>query len=160
MTGTASIKWVGRIQVAEEALHSPWNTIEYVLIGPRYPTQDVALGPPITEMPVMSVIDLDWPARIGPGSTVIRGRSFAGEGKVREVAYNIDNGPWRSARMLSPNIEASWVQWQFEWDAAPGHHEIRVRATDQNGRRQPDSVPWNHHGYLYNAVVAHPVQVG
>lgn len=158
--GTASIKWVGRIQVGEEPLYSPYNTVEYVMIGPSYPTQDVALGPPITEMPVMSVIDLDWPARIDPGAVVIRGRSFAGEGKVRTVRYNLDDGPWREAELLSPNIEGSWVRWQFEWSAEPGHHEIRVRATDENGRSQPNSVPWNHHGCLYNAVVAHPVQVG
>ncbi len=36
-TGTASIKWVGRIQVAEESLRSPYNTMEYTMIGPNYP---------------------------------------------------------------------------------------------------------------------------
>jgi len=27
------------------------------------------------------------------------------------------------------------------------------------GRTQPDTVPWNHHGYLYNAVIGHPITV-
>ena len=46
-------------------LYSPYNTIEYVMLGPKYPMQYPALGPAITEMPVTSMIDLDWPAKIG-----------------------------------------------------------------------------------------------
>ncbi len=89
----------------------------------------------------------------------IRGRAFAGECKVREVAYSIDDGPWRRAELQPPNIAGSWVCWRFEWQPTPGQHEIRIRATDERGRSQPDCVPWNHFGYLYNAVVAHPVTV-
>jgi DMSO/TMAO reductase YedYZ molybdopterin-dependent catalytic subunit len=158
-TGTASIKWVGRIQVAEEPLYSPYNTTEYILVGPSYRMQFPALGPPITGMPVMSVIDLDWPAKLGVDAETIRGRSFAGEGKVRDVVYSVDNGSWRAAELLPPNIDGAWVRWQFHWKPTPGRHEIRVRATDERGRTQPDSVTWNHHGYLYNAVVTHPVTV-
>lgn len=158
-TGTASIKWVGRIEVAEEALHVPWNTTEYVLVGPHYPMHGPALGPPITEMPVMSVIELDWPAEVEAGRQLIRGRAFAGEGRVRSVSYRIDDGPWFEAELVPPSEAGCWVRWQFEWVAAAGTHGIRVRATDERGCTQPDGVPWNHHGYLYNAVVSHPVEV-
>jgi hypothetical protein len=75
------------------------------------------------------------------------------------VVYSVDHAPWQEAELLPPNIEGAWVCWQFSWTPTPGQHEIRVRATDEQGRTQPDSVPWNHHGYLYNAVVAHPVTV-
>ena len=158
-TGTASIKWVGRIQVAEESLHSPYNTMEYTMVGPNYPMEFPALGPPITEMPVMSVLDLDWPAKISAQTNEIYGRSFAGEGRVREVVYSIDDDDWKTAELIGPNIEGCWRQWKFAWTPTAGKHEIRVRATDENGRTQPDTVPWNHHGYLYNAVVAHPITV-
>jgi len=159
-TGTANIKWVGRIQVAAEPLHSPYNTMEYVLVGPDYPMPLPALGPAITEMPVMSVLDLDWPAELLAALTKeIQGRSYAGESGVREVAYSIDGGPWQLAEFFGPNLEGCWRQWRFPWQPSPGQHEIRVRATDERGRTQPDSVPWNHHGYLYNAVVAHPIVV-
>ncbi len=157
--GTASIKWIGTIEVSRLPLYSPYNTIEYVMVGPKYPMQYPALGPPITEMPVTSMIDLDWPAQIGVDRRVISGRAFAGEGRVQEVRYRIDNSPWKMAELLPPNIEGCWVRWQFNWDPAPGRHEIRVRARDEQGRAQQDEVPWNHHGYLYNAVVAHPVEV-
>lgn len=158
-TGTASIKWVGRIEVAENELRSPWNTTEYVLVGPHYPMQGLALGPVITEMPIMSVIDLDWPVEMEAGKRIIRGRAFAGEGEVRSVSYRIDDGPWTEAELVPPNETGCWVRWQFEWDAEPGEHGIRICAMDQQGRVQPDSVPWNHHGYLYNAIVSHPVSV-
>ncbi len=159
-TGTASIKWIGRIVVSEKPLHSPWNTVEYVLVGPHYPAEGIALGPPVTEMPVMSMLDLDWPARLPPGRHTIRGRAFAGEGSVRAVSYSIDDGAWQQATLLDPDIAGSWRRWAFTWDADPGEHGIRIRATDAHGRSQPDQVPWNHHGYLFNAVVAHPVQIG
>ncbi len=157
--GVAWIKWLGRIQVATEPLHSPYNTTEYVLIGPHYPTENPALGPVITEMPVMSVIELDRPAILPPGRHTIRGRALAGESRARAVAYRIDDGPWQDADLIGPNIDAAWVRWEFNWDAPPGAHEIGVRATDERGRPQPDCVPWNHHGYLYNAVTPHPVTV-
>jgi hypothetical protein len=34
-----------------------------------------------------------------------------------------------------------------------------TRATDEKGNSQPDAVKWNSLGYLYSAVVSHPVTV-
>lgn len=94
------------------------------------------------------------------GRHTIRGRAYAGEGTpVRDVAYRIDDGPWLPAELVGPNDPGVWVAWHFDWHAEPGSHTISVRATDHNGTAQPDSVPWNHHGYLYNAVAPHPVTV-
>lgn len=157
--GTSWVKWVGRIHVATEAQHTPYNTTEYVLIGPRYRTQNPALGPVITEMPVCSLIQLDRPATLAAGRHTIRGRAYAGEGTIHDVAYSIDDAPWRPAELVGASTPGVWASWRFDWDAEPGAHQIRIRATDQRGCSQPDSVPWNHHGYLYNAVVPHPVTV-
>jgi hypothetical protein len=153
--GAASIKWVGRIEVSEQPLHVPWNTEDYVLIGPEY-------GPcpmPITGIPVASLVELPWPARLRPGPQVIRGRAFAGENTVTAVEYRIDEGPWHAASLAPPRLPAAWVRWQFTWDPRPGDHIIQVRATDDEGRTQPDTVPWNDLGYLYNPVLSHPVRV-
>lgn len=157
--GTASIKWLGRIEVAEEQLHTHWNTHDYVLAGPAYPPEPPADGPPITVMPPMSVIELDWPATVPAGSHTIRGRAFSGEDRITRVDVRIDDGDWHQARLREPNLAGAWVRWETDWDAAPGAHEIRIRATDARGHCQPPSVAWNDHGCLYNAVVAHPVHV-
>lgn len=158
-TGAANIKWVGRIQVSMEPLYTPYNTLDYVMVGPDYPAEGPALGPAIAEMPVISAIDLDWPAEISVETKTIFGRSYAGEARVREVVCSVDGGEWKRAELIGPDTEGCWRQWRFHWKPTVGKHEIRVRATDDRGRTQPDTVPWNHHGYLYNGVVAHPVTV-
>ncbi len=158
--GTASIKWVGRLQVSEEQLWSHWNTQDYVLIGPDYAPEGEAQGRVITTMPPVSIVELNRPARLAPGHHVIGGRAYAGESRVSRVEYRVDDGVWREAALCEPNIAGSWVRWQFPWEAQTGQHIIRVRATDESGNNQPDSVPWNDLGCLYNAVVPHPVQVG
>jgi hypothetical protein len=43
--------------------------------------------------------------------------------------------------------------------AKPGNHTVRVRARDDRGHVQPDTVPYNEQGYLFGAVVSHPVTV-
>jgi DMSO/TMAO reductase YedYZ molybdopterin-dependent catalytic subunit len=157
--GAASTKWVGRIEVSEQPLHVPWNTEDYVLIGPDHPPQGPARGVPITGIPVSSLLELPLPARLRPEPQVIRGRAFAGEHQVAAVEYRIDEAPWQEALLTPPEMPRAWVRWQFHWDPEPGDHVIRVRATDDQGHTQPDTVPWNELGYCYNAVVAHPVRI-
>ncbi len=157
--GAASIKWLGSIRVARQKLYTHWNTRDYTLAGPDYPKQPPADGVPITLMPVMSVTELEWNAELAAGAHVVRGRAFSGERHISRAEYRIDDEPWRSARLDTPNIAAAWVRWAFDWQASPGEHHIRIRAMDQHGNRQPETVPWNDHGCLYNAVVTHPVRV-
>lgn len=157
--GTASIKWAGRIQVSEEPLYSYWNTHDYVLAGPDYPAVGPADGIPITVMPPMSIVEADWPATLPAGAHTIRGRAYSGEDRISRVEARFDDGDWRQARLSEPNIAGAWVRWEINGDATPGRHEIRVRATDAQGHTQPDTVPWNDHGCLYNAVIAHPVTI-
>jgi len=40
-----------------------------------------------------------------------------------------------------------------------GSHALPARATDTRGRCQADTVPFNDGGYLFWAVVRHPVRV-
>lgn len=158
--GVANVKWVGRIQVAEEALFSAWNTESYVLIGSDYKPEGQAKGPVVTSQVVKSALELAWSAELKAGSRTVRGRSWSGQGRIARVEYSLDGGKtWLQARLGEPNIEKAWVRWDFAWDARPGEYKIRVRATDDKGNTQPDSVPFNEQGYLYGAVVEHPVKV-
>ena len=38
------------------------------------------------------------------------------------------------------------------WNATPGRHVLRSRATDSNGEVQPETTAWNKSGYLWNAI--------
>lgn len=158
--GNASIKWVGRIEVSETPLYSRFNTEEYVMIGPDYQPGERTPGPVLTYNNVKSALELAWPHRLKAGRHRIRGRSWSPFGKIARVEYSLDGGStWQTAVLREPNIARAGVRWDFEWEARPGRYTIRVRATDEMGNRQPDRVPWNQKGYLYNAVVDHPVEV-
>ncbi|GJF16371.1 hypothetical protein NGTWS1803_32350 [Mycolicibacterium cyprinidarum] len=157
--GAASIKWFGRLEVSEYPLHVPWNTEDYVLIGPEHPADGPGSGRAITALGISMLVELPWPARLLPGPQIIRGRAFAGENRVSEVQCRIDEGPWRSAEITSAGSPGVWTRWQFAWSPDPGEHLLRVRAADDRGRLQPGSTPWNELGYMHESVLAHPVHV-
>jgi DMSO/TMAO reductase YedYZ molybdopterin-dependent catalytic subunit len=163
--GVASTKWVGQIEVADAPLYSPWNTTQYRMIGPEYPAD----SPPLTKQAVKSAFELPMPATLPAGKTIrLRGRSWSGSGTIKRVEIYPEAvssstsapGSWQAAELESPNLPQAWVRWSFDWTPpGPGSYQLRARATDQTGQRQPDSVPFNKNGYLFWAVVRHPVQV-
>jgi DMSO/TMAO reductase YedYZ molybdopterin-dependent catalytic subunit len=183
--GVASTKWLGQIEVADVPLYSPWNTTQYRMIGPEYPAD----SPPLTKQAVKSAFELPMPAALPAGKTIrLHGRSWSGSGTIKRVevypeavstavgpVYNAvptgagahqsgRSGPtpeaWRPAKLESPNEPQAWVRWSFDWTPpGPGSYQLRARATDQTGQKQPETVPFNKNGYLFWAVVRHPVTV-
>ena len=80
-------------------------------------------------------------------------------GLEASVEYSIDaeNGARQIYEdRISPR---AWLRFAFEWETTPGEHELRVRASDASGNIQPESMPYNEQGYLYNTDVSHPVTV-
>lgn len=156
--GVANIKWVGHIEVSEEALYAPWNTDTYVLLGPDYQPTPPAKGPALASQSIKSALELAWNGSLPAGRHLIRGRAWSPFAKIARVEYSMDQGKtWQQARLRDPNLAQAWVRWDFDWEAGPGRYVIHARATDEAGYTQPDQVPWNDQGYLYNAVVGHPV---
>jgi DMSO/TMAO reductase YedYZ molybdopterin-dependent catalytic subunit len=155
----ASVKWLGRIEVSSSPTYTWWNTEHYVLRGDAYAPEGPGGGRVIREQVLKSALELNWPARVPPGRTVLTGRSWSPDSAIARVEVSVDGGPWAPAALREPNLRGAWVRWSCDWDAPSGRHGIRVRATDQQGRTQPDEVPWNERGYLYGAVVPHPVEV-
>jgi DMSO/TMAO reductase YedYZ molybdopterin-dependent catalytic subunit len=51
------------------------------------------------------------------------------------VEVSVDDGAWQRAR-LAPGGLDTWRQWVWRWDATPGLHQLRVRATDSTGATQ------------------------
>jgi DMSO/TMAO reductase YedYZ molybdopterin-dependent catalytic subunit len=79
-------------------------------------------------------------ASLVAGSQPIAGVAWAPDTGVERVEVQVDDGPWRTARLGATASSDTWVQWFLEWDADPGDHEIRVRATDTSGRTQTADV--------------------
>ncbi len=154
--GVASIKWLGRIEVADRPLYSYWNTTQYRMVGPDHPPD----SPPLGAQPVKSAFELPWPAVLPAGRRELHGRSWSGGRPIRAVDVRVDPGgePVR-ARLHGPNLPQSWVRWTARVDLPPGEHALLARATDRDGVSQPETVPFNANGYQFWAVARHPVTV-
>jgi DMSO/TMAO reductase YedYZ molybdopterin-dependent catalytic subunit len=154
--GIASTKWVGRIEVSDTPLFSPWNTQFYRLFGPGYPAD----GQPFDSQVVKSAFELDEGATLPAGRrTRLTGRSWSAHGPIRTVEISTDGGRrWHRARPVGPR--AAWQRWEFDWrPGTAGPAELLARATDVRGNTQPDVTPHNTLGYVFDAVVRHPVTV-
>ena len=159
--GSSSIKWLSRIVVSAEPLWTRNNTTSYVLIGDDYPPEGEALGTVVTEQSIKSALALPWPATLAAGSQRIRGYAQSPHGPITRVEWSADGGQtWRDAAVLDPQPQYSWARFEFTWDARPGEHVVMTRATDASGAVQPDDVPFNKKGYLFNRPLPHPINVG
>ncbi|MDP9020105.1 MAG: sulfite oxidase, partial [Actinomycetota bacterium] len=95
--------------------------------------------------PVKTQSRIDVPAagaRLAPGRHAVAGVAWAPGRGVARVEVSVDDGDWTEARLSEPLGAASWRQWRWAWDAEPGRHRLRVRATDgagevQTGRTAP-----------------------
>ena len=71
-------------------------------------------------------------------------RSQVSHGRPRAVAraveIRIDDDEWQPCRIGDVASENTWVQWLYEWDAAPGDHEISVRAIAADGDVQTGDI--------------------
>ncbi|MEU6291471.1 sulfite oxidase [Streptomyces sp. NPDC046988] len=155
--GIASIKWVGDIEVSAEPLYSPWNTDFYRLFGDAYPGGGTA---PLSGQTVKSAWELDAGAKVAAGTSHrLTGRAWSGAGGVVRVDVSTDGGgTWSRARLHDAPRRDGWVRWSTRWrPAAPGPYTLLARATDSAGRTQPDATVHNTQGYLFDAVVRHPV---
>jgi len=155
--GVANIKWIGQIEVSTTPQTSLWNTAQYILTGPDYPTPV-----PLTTQVVKSAFELPFGAQLAVGQPqVLAGRSWSGNGAIREVDVSVDNGAtWAPATLHGANIPNAWARWTFNWTpATTGNYTLQARATDKTGLAQPGTVPFNTLGYLFGAIVQQPVVV-
>ncbi|MBI4283950.1 MAG: sulfite oxidase [Chloroflexi bacterium] len=160
--GVNSIKWVGKITVSEKPIYVEKNTKSYVLIGPDYQPQPPAEGPIITDQTIKSACALPWPATLKSGSQKVVGYAWSAFGAITRVEVSLDGGrTFQNASLTGPNIERAGTRWEFSFIAKPGEMTITPRATDDKDHTQPDASrqKWNKLGYLFGAVVPHPVNV-
>ncbi len=159
--GSASVKWLSRIVVSREQFWTRNNTSSYVLIGDAYPPEGQALGKPLTTQSIKSALALPWPAALSPGPRRLHGYAHSPFGPIARVDWSTDFGiHWNQASVLAPQVQYSWARFEFDWDAPSGEHTLMTRATDTAGNTQPDEIPFNVKGYLFNQPLPHPVRVG
>ncbi|MDQ0767702.1 DMSO/TMAO reductase YedYZ molybdopterin-dependent catalytic subunit [Pseudarthrobacter defluvii] len=77
-------------------------------------------------------------AKVPAGKVVVGGTAWAQTRGITKVEIQIDSGDWAEATLSTEASTSTWRQWSYEWDATPGPHYIKVRATDGTGEVQTD----------------------
>ncbi len=158
--GSSSIKWLGRIVVSSGQQWTRNNTTSYVLIGDDYPTEGEAQGKVAEMQSIKSALALPWPAELPQGRHRIHGYAHSPHGQIVRVEWSADGGAtWSDAGLPGPQPQYSWARFEFAWGAEAGERMIMTRATDAAGNTQPDRVPFNEKGYLFNQPLPHPIRV-
>jgi len=97
---------------------------------------------PTAPIRTFSRIDVPRPfARVAPGPVQVGGIAWAQRRGLARVEVSVDDGSWQRA-LLATGADTgagqdTWAQWIWSWDATPGPHTLRVRATDRTGAAQP-----------------------
>ena len=93
------------------------------------------------EGPIKTMSRIDTPrSGAGPraGNVAIAGVAWAQHRGITKVEVQVDEDAWQEARLADePTIDA-WRQWAIDWQASPGTHRLRVRATDADSYLQTE----------------------
>jgi sulfite oxidase len=156
--GAASCKWLSEIKVLDKEFDGNFMKPAY-----RFPNQPGKPGDPVnpddthamTALGVKSVIvtPVDG-STLKSRSLHMQGVAWAGEADIARVEISCDGGAsWKSAQLGREQSKYAWRLWTYVWKAPKaGDYTIMARATDTEGRTQPETAIWNPSGYLYNAV--------
>jgi sulfite oxidase len=156
--GAASCKWLSEIKVLDKEFDG-----NFMKPGYRMPNHPLKPGDPlnlddshaVTALNVKSVIAGpadDWTSK--PQLIHIHGAAWAGEADIVKVEISTDSGAtWQTAKLGHDHAKYAWRLWSHSWKAPKaGDYTILSRATDGQGRTQPETAEWNPSGYLYNAL--------
>ncbi|MEV0030747.1 molybdopterin-dependent oxidoreductase [Nocardia sp. NPDC050793] len=89
--------------------------------------------------PIKTGTRIDTPrgrVRRPPGRIPVAGVAWAQHRGITAVEVQVDDGDWRPARLSTEQSIDTWRQWVYDWDATPGTHTLRARATDGTGETQ------------------------
>lgn len=84
------------------------------------------------EGPIKTASRIDVPragASVAAGPAAIAGVAWSPPNGISAVEVQVDDDPWLECRLGDAANDNTWVQWVADWNATPGDHVIRVRAT-------------------------------
>ncbi|HUJ96280.1 MAG TPA: sulfite oxidase [Terriglobales bacterium] len=133
--GMDSVKWLTRIEVLDKPFDGYFQKEEYMALRLKGDPQ------PVTRMQVSSKF-----LRPSEGEEIrvktyrVEGVAWAGEHKITKVEVRIDpGGVWQTANLAAAPVAMVWTAWNYDWNVArPGSYTLQVRATDEEGRIQPE----------------------
>ncbi|MFM7063049.1 MAG: Ig-like domain-containing protein, partial [Actinomycetes bacterium] len=123
----SAVKWLAEIELTTfDAFQGYWIPRGWSVEGP---------------VKTQSRIDTPRPGRqLAAGEPVaVAGVAWAPGRGITKVEVQVDDGPWREARLGAEHSATTWRQWVWEWTPTPGDHRLRVRATDGTGATQTEA---------------------
>ncbi|MSY73058.1 MAG: molybdopterin-dependent oxidoreductase [Actinobacteria bacterium] len=117
----SAVKWLQEIRLVDDDYEAYWIPRGWSKLGP---------------IKTQSRIDVPRSSKVAAGNIAIGGVAWAPGKGIAKVEVQIDNGEWQSCTVGGATSDETWVQWKLDWDAKPGKHTIRVRATDKTGYTQ------------------------
>ncbi len=157
-TGVNSVKYVKTVAFAEAESDARIQQTRYRM----YPFGEKASPdhPSVWAMEVKSWITSPLEAAKS-GKVYITGVAFGGINAVSGVEVSVDGGAsWQNAEFIGPDLgRYAWRQFVLAADLAPGSYKIASRATDSEGKSQPETNELNGAGYLHNGWMAHALDI-
>lgn len=92
-----------------------------------------------TLAPIKMQSRIDVPRRsvgLDAGPIVIGGVAWAPLSGVQRVQVRVDEGDWLEASLDERGSGATWRQWYYLWNPAPGEYRVAVRVIDSEGNIQ------------------------
>jgi DMSO/TMAO reductase YedYZ molybdopterin-dependent catalytic subunit len=155
--GSASIKWVTQLTLAEQEWGGPFMARSYR--SPRVDDDKQTYSLQSLECKSMIIRPVDG-ATLQSGPQTVFGFAWAGEGTIVALDVSTDGGQsWKPATLTGEEHRYAWRRWEFAWNAPSGAHTIMARASDSLGRYQPASRPRDPQGYRWNVIHAVRVNV-
>lgn len=159
--GMASVKWLRKISAVAEPF------LGYQMKAYRLRQEPDDIGVPVTRLlPRALMIPPGFPdffertRIVERGRVELEGRAWSGRAPIVRVDVSVDAAStWKPALLGKATGRFAWTGWTFVWDAAPGDHELVVRATDGSDEVQPIDQLWNLHGLANNSAQRVPVTV-
>jgi sulfite dehydrogenase (cytochrome) subunit A len=161
--GTYWVKHLSDITVIDSVFDGFWMKSAY-----RIPDNDCAcvepgtlpkVTVPIGRFNVRSfVTSVPDGAKVKVGPQTLKGIAFDGGTGIKQVDVSIDDGKsWTPAKLGTDLGKYSFREWTLPVRLAAGGHMLKVRATSNGGKVQPDKAIWNPPGYMRNVIETYKV---
>jgi len=142
--GMTNVKWLDNIELSREVFKG-----HQMIAYSRAKNAEDEERVPLTDMRIRAVMQ---PPGIPEFFTRLRyvelgrqilltGRAWVGHATVKSVEVSLDGGKtYSEANKGAPLSDFAWLAWSYPWTPTkPGPVQLRVRATDSNGRTQSDT---------------------
>jgi DMSO/TMAO reductase YedYZ molybdopterin-dependent catalytic subunit len=139
--GVANVKWLTRIELRDQRFGGRFMARDYVTIREE-------TGPGGVTVWTFATVGRGR-LKSAPAKVVRKANNrhtivgVAWGAPIAVVEVQIDDGPWRRAKLIGPKPEHgrrgfAWRFWSYEWgQPTPGEHRVTSRAYDVDGNRQP-----------------------